>query len=413
MKKGKLIFTAMLTTVLCVTTTTFSWFERPNVEDGAYFKWYNTDTALQYDISTADRGNLSIITYEMAQNGLYNEEIFVTDFSVSSDENDALTSGVRNSYRTDVVNNGATPISASLFISSLTFGDGSLDTVALGVNSPLKTFKHYGAVSTQATSSTSTVGKYRIYFQPSSNVSSWNNNTAGFTLKYGTESTTSTNHSVAMTHISEYTTNKIYYADIPSNAMCCQICITGDNPTESQKTLVMDIEGDNPNYCPNIANTPCYLFVQKNGDKNFNCDTYSKENCAMIKRYNSSIRLSTEGTFSAGLTKSTDYIGKSISYSSSNTAIFTVDSNGLITPVSTGTAKLTTTVTGEYGDTYSVTSNVTVVGGYGNMVNYIPIATNFVVPAGETISIHWFIMNDSKDENSSLYYTIDDVYLTL
>lgn len=147
MKKRKVILIALLTMCMCVTTTTFSWFTRPIEENGAYFKWFNNSSdSLQYSISTAEVNNLSMVTYEM-QGDLYDEENPITNFNLSSSENIATPAEGRRSYRTDITNNGATPLSASLFISSLTIGDGSAEKIALGVNSPLKTFKHYGSTN--------------------------------------------------------------------------------------------------------------------------------------------------------------------------------------------------------------------------------------------------------------------------
>lgn len=69
-------------------------------------------------------------------------------------------------------------------------------------------------------------------------------------------------------------------------------------------------------------------------------------------------------------------VGSSISYSSSSNGVFTVDKNGVITPVAKGTATLTTTITGgSYGDTYSVTTKISVTPASTDPID-TPIVTN-------------------------------------
>lgn len=119
--------------------------------------------------------------------------------------------------------------------------------------------------------------------------------------------------------------------------------------------------------------------------------------------------------FNAGLVAGTDYVGSSISYSSSKKSVFTVDTNGVITPVAEGTAKLTTTITGgEYGDTYSVTTEISVTSASSDSID-TPIVTNLEIKPtaadGPTVSkVYWYIKNDSS---STITYSLDSVYISL
>lgn len=59
--------------------------------------------------------------------------------------------------------------------------------------------------------------------------------------------------------------------------------------------------------------------------------------------------------------------------------MFTVDANGVITPVAEGNAELTTTIKGgAYGDTYSVTTEISVTSASTDSID-TPIVTNLEI----------------------------------
>lgn len=105
-----------------------------------------------------------------------------------------------------------------------------------------------------------------------------------------------------------------------------------------------------------------------------------------------------------------------INYKYSNTSVATVDPSGVVTGVKSGTATITVTSTGAYGDTITATCNLTVAAKESNVKTDIPIITNVKVngisDVGEatTESIYWYVKNDGS---GALTYTIEDVYLTL
>ena len=154
-------------------------------------------------------------------------------------------------------------------------------------------------------------------------------------------------------------------------------------------------------------------------NNNHNCDTYSfgkpLTDCANFINCYNSINISLGSTFNAGLVAGTDYVGSSISYSSSSKSVFTVDANGVITPVAEGNAELTTTIKGgAYGDTYSVTTEISVTSASTDSID-TPIVTNLEIKPtaadGPTVSkVYWYIKNDSS---STITYSLDDVYISL
>lgn len=92
-----------------------------------------------------------------------------------------------------------------------------------------------------------------------------------------------------------------------------------------------------------------------------------------------------------------DYTGKSISYSSSNTSIATVSQDGLVTAKASGTANITTTITGEFGDTVSLVTTVNI----PQTINQVPIIQNVKIPADEEVEVTWYVKNATDNVNAS------------
>ena len=146
-----------------------------------------------------------------------------------------------------------------------------------------------------------------------------------------------------MTPISGQNT-RVLYVDVPKTAKVVQF-YANDVNTAANATPYMLLTA----YCPNLAVDNCYKFTLRAGtgyNNNHNCDTYSfgkpLTDCANFINCYNSINIPLGSTFNAGLVAGTDYVGSSISYSSSSNGVFTVDANGVITPVAEGNAELTT-----------------------------------------------------------------------
>lgn len=410
MKKSKFAIVIALGLVLCLlcgVTTTFSWFSRPREESGDSLGWSG-----QYKISNGK--NISIKTVESSDDGSTFAENPVTDFG------GPLQAGERRYFCTEISNSGNTEQNVSLFIKNLkTSGTASASGLYVGVNKPLKTYRSYNdIVGSNSTYTKTSLEKYRFYLD-TNNVSSWKDSTTTIKIRYGTgdvETPKWQGEPIVMTPISGQST-RVLYVDVPVTAKVVQFYANDDN-TGANATPYMLLKA----YCPNLAVDNCYKFtLQTNPGAfgNHNCDTCSFGNplteCVNFANYYSSISIPLDRKFNAGLVAGTDYVGSSISYSSSKKSVFTVDTNGVITPVAEGTAKLTTTITGgEYGDTYSVTTEISVTSASSDSID-TPIVTNLEIKPtaadGPTVSkVYWYIKNDSS---STITYSLDSVYISL
>lgn len=421
MKKLKIIIVSLLAVILCVmcvTTSTFSWFTRPQSNKGVGF-----GLDFNYEISTGR--NVTMRTYASNDDG----KTYVETDEINNFSNDGLAAGKRICYRTDLINSGTAAQSVSLYLSKLTMPDGANGSFYLGVNNPLKTYKQYPKITNLGSSGSTTYtkesvaeSKVRIYFQPN-NVDSWKDSGTTIKIRCGTGDVTTPNFEdgITMTYISSYSTARTLYADIPSNTTVCQIY--ANNSTEGANATPYMLLSS---YCPEFSsNMKSYLFVLRSETtdySNHNCNTHKVDNGANIYSQYKTINISQGDRFTASLTSGTDYTGSEIHYYDDNSGVFTANENtGEIEAKELGTSKLYTKVVGEYGDTFEVQTTVNVVAANSDVVDTsstdIPIVTNVKV-GGVTeddkpgvVSVYWFIKNDS--ESGPLQYSIDDIYLTL
>ena len=411
MKKSKFAIVIALGLVLCLlcgVTTTFSWFSRPRTESGDSLRWSG-----QYKISNGQ--NISIKTVESSDDGSIFGENAVTDFGGS------LEAGKRRYFCTEISNSGNAEQKVSLFIKGLkTSGTASASGLYVGVNKPLKTYRSYNdIVGSNSTYTKTSHGKYRFYFD-TNNVLSWKDSATTIKIRYGTGDVKNPNwqgEPIDMTPISGQNT-RVLYVDVPKTAKVVQF-YANDVVTGANATPYMLLKA----YCPNLAVGNCYKFTLQTNTSgsygNHNCDTRSFDkpltDCANFINCYDSINIPLDSTFNAGLVAGTDYIGSSISYSSSSNSVFKVGANGVITPVAEGTAKLTTTIKGgAYGDTYSVTTEISVTSASTDLID-TPIVTNLEIKPkatdGPTVSkVYWYIKNESS---STITYTLDYVYISL
>lgn len=411
MKKSKFAIVIALGLVLCLlcgVTTTFSWFSRPRTESGDSLRWSG-----QYKISNGQ--DISIKTVESSDDGSTFGENAVTNFGGS------LEAGKRRYFCTEISNSGNAEQNVSLFIKGLkTSGTASASGLYVGVNKPLKTYRSYNdIVGSGSTYTKTSLEKYRFYLD-TNNVSSWKDSTTTIKIRYGTGDATTPNwqgNPIVMTPISGQST-RVLYVDVPKTAKVVQFYANDDN-TGANATPYMLLKA----YCPNLAVGNCYKFTLQTHTSgsygNHNCDTRSFDkpltDCANFINCYNSINISLGSTFNAGLVAGTDYVGSSISYSSSSNSVFKVGANGVITPVAEGNAELTTTIKGgAYGDTYSVTTEISVTSASTDSID-TPIVTNLEIKPkatdGPTVSkVYWYIKNESS---STITYTLDDVYISL
>lgn len=404
MKKSKFAIVIALGLVLCLlcgVTTTFSWFSRPRFESGDSLRWSG-----QYKISNGQ--NISIKTVQSGDDGATFGENAVTNFSGS------LQAGERRYFCTEISNSGNAEQNVSLFMKNLKASNSaSASGLYVGVNKPLKTYRSYNdIVGSGSTYTKTTLDKYRMYCE-TNNVSSWKDSTTEIRIRYGTGSvsTPSWKGAVVMTYV-KGTGNRVLCGDIPTSATVIQVYANND-PTGANATPYISLSS-----CKELSTKVAYDVKILSNVDNLHNHQYElwpiKENANFINCY-SIANISLGSTFNAGLVAGTDYVGSSISYSSSADSVFTVDKNGVITPVAKGTAKLTTTIKGgAYGDTYSVTTEISVTSASSDSID-TPIVTNLEIKPkatdGPTVSkVYWYIKNDSS---STITYSLDDVYISL
>ena len=393
MKKLKIIVVSLLAVILCVmcvTTSTFSWFTRPKNKSGAHLA-----LGFDYDVSTGN--GVTMRTYASTDDGKTYVETAgseITDFSNA----DGLAAGARVCYRTDIINNGDAPQSVSLYLTKLEFPEDTAGSFYLGVNGPLKTYKnYYGDSSLTSDRRAVTINKKNVYvgfydantYTPTdyqihwwdSSKSSYNGNSEVQPYLNSGKATGTWNNK----------TYKMSYATIPwdSNAIKLR---NGDNWYGNDNT--------------NIATNNTVAF-----DGN---SAYVKSGVsAGINSFYSSASLKVEGSIDLAA----EAQGKTITYSSSNKDVATVDDNGTVKGVSAGTSVITVTATGTYGDVMTASCTVTVSSADGNAKSDVPVVTNVKVDGryadGEpgVESVYWYIKNDSS--SGPLKYTIEDLYLTL
>lgn len=404
MKKSKFAIVIALGLVLCLlcgVTTTFSWFSRPRTESGDSLRWSG-----QYKISNGQ--NISIKTVESSDDGSTFGENAVTNFGGS------LEAGKRRYFCTEISNSGNAEQNVSLFIKNLkTSGTASASGLYVGVNKPLKTYRSYNdIVGSGSTYTKTTLDKYRMYCE-TNNVSSWKDSTTEIRIRYGTGSvsTPSWKGAVVMTYV-KGTGNRVLCGDIPTSATVIQVYANND-PTGANATPYISLSS-----CKDLSTKVAYdVKILSNVDnlRNHQYELWPiKENANFINYY-SIANISLGSTFNAGLVAGKDYVGSSISYSSSSNSVFKVGANGVITPVAEGSAKLTTTIKGgAYGDTYSVTTEISVTSASTDSID-TPIVTNLEIKPraadGPTVSkVYWYIKNDSS---STITYSLKDVYISL
>lgn len=404
MKKSKFAIVIALGLVLCLlcgVTTTFSWFSRPRTESGDSLRWSG-----QYKISNGQ--DISIKTVQSGDDGATFGENAVTNFSGS------LQAGERRYFCTEISNSGNAEQNVSLFMKNLKASNSaSASGLYVGVNKPLKTYRSYNdIVGSGSTYTKTTLDKYRMYCE-TNNVSSWKDSTTEIRIRYGTGSvsTPSWKGAVVMTYV-KGTGNRVLCGDIPTSATVIQVYANND-PTGANATPYISLSS-----CKDLSTKVAYDVKILSNVDNLHNHQYElwpiKENANFINYY-SIANISLGSTFNAGLVAGTDYIGNSISYSSSSNSVFTVDAKGVITPVAEGTAKLTTTIKGgAYGDTYSVTTEISVTAASTDSID-TPIVTNLEIKPkatdGPTVSkVYWYIKNESS---STITYSLDDVYISL
>lgn len=398
MKKSKLILVTVLALVLCllcVTTSTFSWLPRPKEDKGNSLAWN-----LSYETSVGK--DITMTTYALPENGREPDDPHaqlteVTEFSNS----EGIDPGHRKYYRTDIINSGSEAQSISLFLSSLSGLDSTNGKFCLGVNGPLRTYRNYSDISSEAGSKIEKIiNEKNVYVGFNVNQTYTPQNYAVHWWQTGNDNYNG--DSQVQPYFSpnqqgDYANSKynMSYATIPYDANAVKL--RQDNNWYG---------GNNED----LANKNTIIVYSDNG--NVNTDYQKSSLAAGIESFYSSAAVTAGDTIDLAAKGHTD----TFSYTSSNASVATVSSTGMVTAIKAGHTTITVTSTGAYGDKITATCWLTVHDSVDpGAIFDVPIVTNVKVApkteAGNTVeSVYWYIKNDGS---VALTYSIGDIYLTL
>lgn len=417
-KKLLVVVMAALVAAVSFVPSTFSWYNHNDSAEG-YRINYNDDKSIS--IKSASN-TVSMNTYKIDANGDYlNASNKVVQTAAAAQK---LTSGLSIApnnciyYRTILENSGSNDVMVDLNMNNMTNNaDFFIGTVSPTINE-----KAFAAKAERSKKSDDTV---RVYFKTYSGFSAFwavdngdldsdntvgssNNTTNDINLAYtiGDEETKVKMHKCDNSDATTYGgTTKVYYYDVPSNA---------DSFYFFNHWYMISSSNREWNRTKDITNlTPGVLYYLNGEIEDSNNKTYKARpvdtNLLALNSYYDSVRMSTGASVFAdiGLKKENDnddeeftpdYYGKSITYSSSDTAVATINIDGVITPKSSGNATITTIITSKFGDTRSIETKLTI----PSVIEQVPIAQNIKVPAassgGKWKSKYRLVRNQQKQK---------------
>lgn len=379
MKKSKFTLVIVLGLVLCLlcgTTTTFSWFNRPEVQKGDSLSWSG-------DYNVTNGKNITAVTYAASKpdGSEYSTEPF--NFSGLT----TVSAHETKYFCTEVKNTGNAPQSISLFLNN-----SETNKLSVGVNSPLRTYKRFTSDSqTSYVSKTQcNVNKKNLYI--ATNVPD--------PTKYTMHTWKNGDSDSADSKLSGYIEDKsVNYDNVDYNISYVTI------PTEHIRAKLWD--GDKTWYGNNLE------ITDQNNTYVFKADTSTT-----MKQSGPSAGISSfYSNAEAVVGKTFDLSAKAqgtVTYTSSKTDVATVDGKGQVIAKKAGKTTVTVTSTGAYGDKITAKCELTVSKEPAKS-SYIPIVTNMKIE-GKTDSdpvvtkVYWYIKNDTA---SSAAYSLGDVQISL
>lgn len=385
MKKSKFTLVIVLGLVLCLlcgTTTTFSWFNRPDVQKGDSLSWHG-----DYNVTNGE--NITAVTYAATKD---DGSVYDTAPFNFSGLQKVPAHGTKY-FCTEVKNMGAAPQSISLFLKN-----SETNKLSVGVNSPLRTYKRFTSDSqttSYVTKTPSNVNKKNLYI--ATNVPDPTKYTM-HTWKNGDSDSTDRK-------LSRYIKDKsVNYDGVDYNISYVTI------PTEHIRAKLWD--GVNTWYGDDLQITDQNnTYVFKAGTSTTNPYTTMKHSdpAAGISSFYSRAEAVVGEKFDLSATAQ-----GTVAYKSSKTDVATVDGNGKVTAIKAGKTTITVTSTGAYGDVITAKCELTV-SKKPVKSSYIPIVTNMKIE-GKTdndpvvTKVYWYIKNDTA---SSAPYSLGDVQISL
>lgn len=379
MKKSKFTLVIVLGLVLCLlcgTTTTFSWFNRPDVQKGDSLSWRG-----DYNVTNGE--NITAVTYVATKDD--GSEYSTDPFNFSGLT--TVSAHETKYFCTEVKNTGNAPQSISLFLNN-----SETNKLSVGVNSPLRTYKRFTSDSqtSDVVRTPCNVNKKNLYI--ATNVPDPTKYTM-HTWKNGDSDSTNRK-------LSGYIEDKsVNYDNVDYNISYVTI------PTEHIRAKLWD--GVNTWYGNNLEITDqnnTYVFkadtpttMKQSGPSAGISSFYSNAEAVVGKTFDLSAKA--QGT---------------VTYTSSKTDVATVDGKGQVIAKKAGKTTVTVTSTGAYGDKITAKCELTVSKEPAKSL-YIPIVTNMKIE-GKTDSdpvvtkVYWYIKNDTA---SGAAYSLGDVQISL
>lgn len=385
MKKSKFTLVIVLGLVLCLlcgTTTTFSWFNRPDVQKGDSLSWHG-------DYNVTNGKDITAVTYAATKDD--GSEYSPAPFDFSSLQNVSVPAHKTKYFCTEVTNTGTAPQSISLFLKN-----SDNNKLSVGVNSPLRTYKRFtsDSQSSYVAKTSCNVNKKNLYIATKVSdptiytMRTWKNNDEGDYVD---------------TNLNSYISGKtgtygnekyqISYVTIPEKYDRARLW---QEQESGKKWYGSGLEITETN------NT--YVFKADEG-------TYmaQSDKAAKISSFYSKAETIVGSKFSLSATAQ-----GTVSYTSSNTDVATIDNNGKVIAKKAGKTTITVTSTGVYGDKITAKCELTVSEEPAKS-SYIPIVTNMKIEgtAGSdpvVTKVYWYIKNDTA---SSAAYSLGDLQISL
>lgn len=383
MKKSKFTLVIVLGLVLCLlcgTTTTFSWFNRPDVQKGDSLSWRG-----DYNVTNGD--NITAVTYAASKpdGSEYSTDPF--NFSGST----TVPAHETKYFCTEVKNTGTASQSISLFLKN-----SDTNTLSVGVNSPLRTYRRFTSDSqttSYVTKTPSNVNKKILYI--ATNV----DDPTKYTMHTWKNVDTDPTDRKLSGYIEDKSVNydnvdyNISYVTIPMEHDHAKLWHYNGNSKEWFGSDLEITDQNNTYVFKADKSTAMKQSAQSAGISSF----YSKAEAVVGKTLD--LSATAQGT---------------LTYTSSNTGVATVDGKGLVTAKKAGKTTVTVTSTGAYGDKITAKCELTV-SKKPVKSSYIPIVTNMKIEGCTdtdpvVTKVYWYIKNDTA---SDAEYSLGDLQISL
>lgn len=383
MKKSKFTLVIVLGLVLCLlcgTTTTFSWFNRPDVQKGDSLSWRG-----DYNVTNGE--NITAVTYAASKpdGSEYSTDQF--NFSGST----TVPAHETKYFCTEVKNTGTASQSISLFLKN-----SDTNTLSVGVNSPLRTYRRFTSDSqttSYVTKTPSNVNKKILYI--ATNV----DDPTKYTMYTWKNVDTDPTDRKLSGYIEDKSVNydnvdyNISYVTIPMEHDHAKLWHYNGNSKEWFGSDLEITDQNNTYVFKADKSTAMKQSAQSAGISSF----YSKAEAVVGKTLD--LSATAQGT---------------LTYTSSNTGVATVDGKGLVTAKKAGKTTVTVTSTGAYGDKITAKCELTV-SKKPVKSSYIPIVTNMKIEGCTdtdpvVTKVYWYIKNDTA---SDAEYSLGDLQISL